>query len=101
MKIERVNDNQIKCTLTGSDLSARNLSLSELAYGTDKARSLFQEMLQKASSETGFDAEDAALMARRNWMPGFPASHPPVRTRRRRTHFPVNFSRAQNSFCSS
>lgn len=62
MKIERVNDNQIKCTLTGSDLSARNLSLSELAYGTDKARSLFQEMLQKASSETGFDAEDAALM---------------------------------------
>ena len=48
MKIERVNDNQIKCTLTGSDLSARNLSLSELAYGTDKARSLFQEMLQKA-----------------------------------------------------
>ncbi|MCR5369339.1 MAG: adaptor protein MecA [Clostridium sp.] len=62
MKIERINDNQIKCTLTGNDLSARNLSLTELAYGTDKARSLFQEMLQKASTETGFDAEDAPLM---------------------------------------
>lgn len=62
MKIERINDNQIKCTLTGSDLSARNLTLSELAYGTDKARNLFQEMLRQASSETGFDAEDAPLM---------------------------------------
>jgi len=62
LKIERINDNQIKCTLTGSDLSARNLTLSELAYGTDKARNLFQEMLRQASSETGFDAEDAPLM---------------------------------------
>ena len=70
MKIERINDNQIKCTLTGNDLSARNLSLQELAYGTDKARSLFQEMLQRASSETGFDAEDAPLMVEAIPLPG-------------------------------
>ena len=33
MKIEKINDNQIRCTLTHADLAARNLKISELAYG--------------------------------------------------------------------
>ena len=39
MKIEKLNENQIRCTLTHADLAARHLKLSELAYGTEKARS--------------------------------------------------------------
>lgn len=62
MKIERINENQIRCTLTSYDLSMRNLNLRELAYGTEKARSLFREMIQKASNEVGFEAEDIPLM---------------------------------------
>lgn len=62
MKIERISENQIRCTLTGTDLSSRNLNLIELAYGTDKARGLFQEMMQKASREVGFQADDTPLM---------------------------------------
>lgn len=62
MKIERINENQIRCTLTSYDLSTRNLNLRELAYGTEKARNLFREMIQKASSEVGFEAEDIPLM---------------------------------------
>lgn len=62
MKIERISDNQIRCTLTSFDLSVRNLNLGELAYGSEKARSLFREMIQKASNEVGFDAEDIPLM---------------------------------------
>ena len=31
MKIEKVNDNQIRCTLTKEDLADRQLKLSELA----------------------------------------------------------------------
>lgn len=62
MKIERVNDNQIRCTLSSFDLSVRNLNLRELAYGTEKARNLFREMIQKASNEVGFEAEDIPLM---------------------------------------
>ena len=34
MKIEKINDNQIRCTLTRDDLNNRQLKLSELAYGT-------------------------------------------------------------------
>ena len=35
MKIERINDNQIRCTLTKKDLADRQIKLSELAYGTE------------------------------------------------------------------
>lgn len=62
MKIEKINDNQIRCTLTHADLSERHLKLSELAYGTEKAKSLFQDMMQQAAFEFGFEAEDIPLM---------------------------------------
>ena len=62
MKIERISDSQIRCTLSNFYLSERNLNLSELAYGTEKARRLFREMVQKAYDEVGFDAEDIPLM---------------------------------------
>lgn len=62
MKIERINDNQIRCTLTGQDLAERHLQLSELAYGSDNAKQLFQEMIQQASYELGFEADDLPLM---------------------------------------
>ncbi len=62
MKIEKLNDNQIRCTLTHADLAARHLKLSELAYGTEKAKSLFRDMMQQASFDFGFEAEDIPLM---------------------------------------
>ncbi len=62
MKIEKINDNQIKCTLNKSDLASRQIKLSELAYGTEKAKSLFRDMMQQASIEFGFEAEDIPLM---------------------------------------
>ncbi|MFA9377056.1 MAG: adaptor protein MecA [Lachnotalea sp.] len=62
MKIEKVNDNQIRCTLTKDDLADRELKISELAYGTEKAKSLFRDMMQQASYEFGFEAEDIPLM---------------------------------------
>lgn len=62
MKIEKLNDNQIRCTLTRDDLAERELKLSELAYGTEKAKSLFQDMMQQAAFEFGFEADDTPLM---------------------------------------
>lgn len=62
MKIEKINDNQIRCTLTHADLAARHLKLSELAYGTEKAKSLFRDMMQQASFDFGFEAENLPLM---------------------------------------
>lgn len=62
MKIEKLSDNQIRCTLNKADLAERELKISELAYGTEKAKDLFREMMQQASFEFGFDAEDIPLM---------------------------------------
>lgn len=62
MKIEKVNDNQIRCTLTKEDLASRQIKISELAYGTDKAKNLFRDMMQQANFEFGFEAEDIPLM---------------------------------------
>ena len=62
MKIEKVNEQQIRCTLTREDLANRELKISELAYGTEKAKTLFRDMMRQAAFECGFEAEDIPLM---------------------------------------
>lgn len=62
MKIEKVNDHQIRCTLTKADLADRELKISELAYGTEKAKNLFRDMMQQAAQKFGFEADDIPLM---------------------------------------
>ena len=62
MKIEKMNDHQIRCTLTSEDLATRNIKLSELAYGSEKTRALFRDMMQQAALDFGFEAEDIPLM---------------------------------------
>ena len=62
MKLEKINDNQIRCTLTKADLADRQIKLSELAYGSEKAKSLFRDMMLQANAEFGFEANDIPLM---------------------------------------
>ena len=62
MKIEKINERQIRCTLTRNDLASRQIDLTELAYGTEKSRQLFQEMMDQANEEVGFDVEDSPLI---------------------------------------
>jgi adapter protein MecA 1/2 len=62
VRIERINDNQIRCILSKRDLSERQLKISELAYGSDRAKELFRDMMEQASLDFGFDADDIPLM---------------------------------------
>ena len=62
MKIEKVNENQIRCTLSKKDLADRQIKLSELAYGSEKAKGLFRDMIEQANYEFGFEADDMPLM---------------------------------------
>ena len=62
MKIEKINDRQIRCILTKEDLEDRKIRLSELVYGGEKARGLFRDMLLKAAEELGFDYNNNPLM---------------------------------------
>lgn len=62
MKIEKINENQIRCTLTKEDLIDRKIRLSELAYGSEKAKNLFRDMMQQAADDFGFEANNIPLM---------------------------------------
>jgi len=62
LKIEKINDHQIRCVLTKNDLEAHAIKLSELAYGSEKAKGLFRDMMRQAEREFGFEAEDIPLM---------------------------------------
>ena len=62
MKIEKINDNQIRCTLTPEDLKARDIRISELTYGSGKARTLFRDMMKEALNHCGFRLDNAPLM---------------------------------------
>ncbi|WFR57743.1 adaptor protein MecA [Anaerocolumna sp. AGMB13025] len=62
MKIEKISERQIRCTLSRDDLVDRELRISELAYGSEKAKALFRDMMQQANYEFGFEAEDIPLM---------------------------------------
>ena len=114
MKIEKINDSQIRCTLTSADLASREIKLSELAYGTEKAKNLFQDMMRQAHYECGFESDNSPLMIEaipvapdsivliitkvddpRNWTPDSPNFPPPV-MRRREARFPV-YRRRQHS----
>ncbi|MBU5479616.1 adaptor protein MecA [Blautia sp. MSJ-19] len=62
MKIEKINENQIRCTLTREDLESHQVNLKELAYGSEKAKKLFRDMMQQAQMQFGFEADNIPLM---------------------------------------
>ena len=62
MKIEKINENQIRCTLTREDLEEHQVRISELAYGTEKAKRLFRDMMEQAQMQFGFEADNIPLM---------------------------------------
>ncbi|MBQ5952181.1 MAG: adaptor protein MecA [Lachnospiraceae bacterium] len=70
MKIERINDHQFRCVLSRKDLLDRSMKLAELAYGSPKARELFNEMMEKAYEDLGFEIGDLPVMVEAIPMPG-------------------------------
>lgn len=48
--------------MSKEDLVNREIKLSELAYGSDKAKRLFRDMMIQASTEVGFEANDIPLV---------------------------------------
>ncbi|MCD7833433.1 MAG: adaptor protein MecA [Lachnospiraceae bacterium] len=62
MRIEKINDRQIRCTLTSEDLASRNINIKELAYGSDKAKQLFMDMMQVAAQDFGFEVDNMPLV---------------------------------------
>lgn len=62
MKIEKVNENQIRCIITHEDLENRKLSISEFSSGSGNVRRLIRDMMEKAAAEFGFKTDNSPLM---------------------------------------
>ena len=61
MKIERIDENEIKVILTMNDLEERNLDFNSLNYNSPAAQELFWDMMEQAEIEFGFTAFDSQL----------------------------------------
>jgi len=61
MKIEKINDNKIKVTLSNSELEERNLDFQSLRYNTPEAQTLFWDMMKQAENEHGFKTTNCQL----------------------------------------
>ncbi|MDD3394118.1 MAG: adaptor protein MecA [Clostridia bacterium] len=62
MKIERVSENQLKLTLTRTDLVERDLKLEDLINPSDKTQKLFRDIMEQALDEYDFINENTPLM---------------------------------------
>ncbi|MDQ2086280.1 adaptor protein MecA [Herbivorax sp. ANBcel31] len=61
MKIERINDNKIKVTISLNDLEERNIDLNSLNYNSPETQELFWDMMEQAEIQFGFTASDSQL----------------------------------------
>lgn len=62
LRIEKINENQIKFVLTKTDLSERSLEVEELIIPSDKTQKLFKDIMDKALEEYGFESAETPLM---------------------------------------
>ena len=64
MRIEKINDDQIKFVLTENDLTERAINIEELTIPSDKTQQLFKDIMDKALEEYGFEADDSIMLQR-------------------------------------
>lgn len=57
MKIERIDENSIALIINNEELKNRNLKLSDLSYGSEKAKDLLVEMMNLAKDQVGFNPD--------------------------------------------
>ncbi|OPZ87682.1 MAG: Adapter protein MecA 2 [Firmicutes bacterium ADurb.Bin419] len=61
MKIEKINDNKIKVTISLSDLQERNIDFDALNYNSPATQELFWDMMEQAEIQFGFNTAESQL----------------------------------------
>ncbi|SNU06751.1 adapter protein MecA 1/2 [Lachnospiraceae bacterium] len=62
MKIERLNENQLRFTVWSNDLPDEDFTIADLAGQTEKAEELIKYMMNKAREEFGFVVNEQPLV---------------------------------------
>lgn len=61
LKIEKLNENKLKITLSIDDLEERNIDLQSFIYNSPESQDLFWDMMQEAEKEYGFDVDESMI----------------------------------------
>ncbi|MBQ9266752.1 MAG: adaptor protein MecA [Clostridia bacterium] len=61
MKIEKLNENKLKITLSLADLEERNIDLQSFIYNSPESQDLFWDMMNEAEREYGFDVNESMI----------------------------------------
>ncbi len=61
MRIEKINENKIKVTISLNDLEERNIDLDSINYNSPATQELFWDMMEQAEIQFGFSASDSQL----------------------------------------
>ena len=61
LKIEKLNEDKLKITLSIDDLEERNITLHSFMYNSPESQDLFWELLQEAEKECGFNVDDSMI----------------------------------------
>ena len=61
MKIEKINENKVKITLTIDELSQRQISLKDIEQDSNRAQDLFLDLLEETELNEDFMLDDSQL----------------------------------------
>lgn len=61
MKIEKLNENKIKITLSNEDLKARNIDVHSFIYNSPESQDLFWDVMREAEREYGFSVDESMV----------------------------------------
>ena len=62
MRMERINEHQVRCVITLQDLEEHKLSTGDLKYGTKEIRALFNEVIGRAVEHYKFNEDHLPVM---------------------------------------
>lgn len=61
MKIEKLNEDKIKITLSIDDLNERNIDVQSFIYNSPESQDLFWDMMQEAEQKYGFNIDESMI----------------------------------------
>ena len=62
MRMERINEHQVRCVITTKDLEEHKLTSGDLKYGTKEIRALFNEVIGQAIETCRFNEDRLPVM---------------------------------------
>lgn len=62
MKVEKINNNKVKITLTFEELEKREIDIKDIEKNSELAKNLFVDIIEESNIDEDFEFEDAQLL---------------------------------------